>query len=626
METAQPKPPAEAVATPEAIKAVDLAIKHIFHTASVASEKELLREAMKRGYGGATKESIEAAVREFPLHWIERNGKRLVTTAEVILQEQRIIDRCWNGVGKFPALKPGWKIQDERLNEQQRNGVFHILGTHEFIIGIIGRPGVGKTTMLAEAARAIKEAGQRVRAFAPTAVASRGTLRESGFPEAETVDKLIASERLQRWCRDAVWFVDEAGLVSAKQADRFLALAEKLNSRVVLVGDPQQHRSVERGDAFRLLKLLGGMETVIIDEIQRQRGLYKEAVQHIFDEKYDRAIDTFERMGAISEIPDFDARYNALAAHYVSLVEKGKSVRLVAPTRIECEIATEKIREEMKARKLLKEGREWPVLRNLHFSPGDKDDWRCYEAGQIVRMTGPVEGFEMGEELEVVEAHERELIVRGEGRLKTLPYSSADKFNVFRRDVMEICPGDEIRVTLNSQTAEGHLISNGDYFEVKGFTRKGEILLTNGWKLEKSLAHLDYGFGSTSYSAQSINVDVVLLAQSALISREATDANQFVTAATRGKEDIHIYVDNLDALRDLVSRVRTRELALEVISEQAKPEAPEMAVGFDERDVEIGDGPDESIEREIEVEAEDSVEPGTEKEQEAEWEELEMEM
>ena len=79
------------------------------------------------------------------------------------------------------------------------------------------------------------------------------TLRKGAFPNAQTVEQLLVNEKLQDEYRNGVWWVDEAGQLSARSMHRLFDLAEKQNARIVLSGDVGQHRAVERGDAMRSL-------------------------------------------------------------------------------------------------------------------------------------------------------------------------------------------------------------------------------------------------------------------------------------------------------------------------------------------------------------------------------------
>ena len=161
-------------------EAVAFALEHIFERASVVSEKDLLAEALQWGFGRATVEGVKAAVKAFPLIRVERAGRTLLTTAEVLAEEQRIVSRCLQGKGKLRALDPAWRIQDESLNPQQREAVLHVLRSRDFITGISGKAGTGKTTLLREAAQGIAWGMDKLCVFAPTSEAARDVLRKEG--------------------------------------------------------------------------------------------------------------------------------------------------------------------------------------------------------------------------------------------------------------------------------------------------------------------------------------------------------------------------------------------------------------------------------------------------------------
>jgi conjugative relaxase-like TrwC/TraI family protein len=573
----------------EDLRAVKFAVEHLFERQSVVFEKELITEALQWGYGKATLAGVTLAVKEWTLIRGQRQEQTVMTTKEVLNEENRIVERCKNGKNTLPSLNANWEIQDQRLGAQQRDAVFHIIRSHDFITGVVGKSGTGKTTALQEAARAIVAGRNDVMAFAPTAGASRGNLRQAGFEEAETVAKLLVSESLQNKARGAVWFVDEGGLMSARVTDEFLALAEKLYARVVIIGDAGQHHAVERGDAFRLLQEMGEMSVVTVDEIQRQKGDYKRAVEQIGERKFGRAFGTLEKMGVLHEMP-YEAREAALAKRYVELFEKTKSILVISPTHNECERVTQAIRRELKERGELGESNKWRILRNLSWTSAQKRDGRSYERGLVVQVNKHVKGFSLGERLEVVKVGEKEVMVQGfNSEAKALPLEEPEAFNVFKKDALEICEGERIRITANGRTEDRHRLNNGDDHTVKTFSPDGKIVLENGWQLARDFEHLDYGYTSTSHSSQGKTVDYVLVAQSALNSAGASDANQFYVSVSRGRLGVEIYTDSIEELRENVARVRDRMHALEIMEpEKARDERSSRALG-EETEVEYID-------------------------------------
>jgi conjugative relaxase-like TrwC/TraI family protein len=564
------KPRAAAKPTDEDRKAVAFAIEHLFERQSVVTERQLIGEAFKNwNYGQATLEGVTEALRKWPFIRVERNGQNLITTQEVLAEEGRIVKKGQDGRKQYSALHPGWQIQEGTLNPQQKEAVLHVLGSRDFITGISGKAGTGKTTLLHEAKRGIEAGGEQLRVFAPTAEAARDTLRKQGFTDAETVALLLSSESLQEKSRGALWWVDEAGLMSCRSMDRLLELADKLNSRVVLVGDTGQHHAVERGQAFDLLQKFGGMAVAEVDEIQRQKGVYKTAVELISERKFEAGFQVLEKMGVIREFEIEADRQRAIAHDYVAAREAKKSALVVSPTHDEGRSVTQAIRHELKEKDALGEGKKWQVLRNLSWTAAQKRDARHYERGLVVQVNCPVKGFAVGERLEVLKAGKDKVLARGfGGQAKELPLSCPEDFNVFQRDAIEVCSGDRIRITANGRSTDRHPLHNGSFYTVREFSADGQIILDNGWHLRKDCAHLDYGYVTTSHVAQSKTVDWIFVAQSAALSSAATDANQFYVSVSRGREGVKIYTDSLELLRENVARVRERKMAMEILQEE----------------------------------------------------------
>jgi ATP-dependent exoDNAse (exonuclease V) alpha subunit len=105
--------------------------------------------------------------------------------------------------------------------------------------------------------------------LAPSADASRKTLRAEGFEDADTVARFLIDEKFQQGVRDGVIWVDEAGLLGIRQLAQVFDKAKELNARVILQGDRKQHGSVERGAALRVLEEFAGLPVSQLKEIRR---------------------------------------------------------------------------------------------------------------------------------------------------------------------------------------------------------------------------------------------------------------------------------------------------------------------------------------------------------------------
>jgi hypothetical protein len=99
------------------------------------------------------------------------------------------------------------------------------------------------------------------------------------------------------------------------------------------------------------------------------------------------------------------------------------------------------------------------------------------------------------------------------------------------------------------------------------------LVLTNGWRLNPDFAHLEHGYTMTSHSSQSKTVDCVFVAQTAKFSALASDLAQFYVAISRGRSVGRLYCDSIEAVRELVSEMRERPMAMEILNED-KSEKP----------------------------------------------------
>jgi len=549
-------------------RAVALGVEHVFERNSVVSEHELVTAALKTFcVGQATQGGIWTVVRELPFLRREVDGEILVTTREILAEEKQLALSCLRGKNMHEPLNKLWKIEDEMLNAQQRAAVIHVLNSRDWITGVAGLPGVGKTTLMRELRRGIEAGFHRIIALAPTSNAAREVLRSEGFQNAETVAKLLRNKRLQEQAREAVWLVDEAGLLPIPEAMQLLALATELKCRVVFLGDIGQHQPVERGQAFDHLQKAGRMDVAQVTEIVRQRGANKRFVRHLMNGDIERAFMTLDAMDAIFEMP-LEERKKAIAKEYVETVTRGETTQVVAPTHAECREVTAAIRENLKEKGMIKGGVEWDILRNLGWTDAQKMDCDHYREGMIVQFNAPVKHFEVGQQVEVTGVRDSVVRVRcKEGmdyRIRPLPLGLPDAFSVHEKAAIELCEGERIRFTGYGRNAQDWELNNGTEHVVDYIDHAGRVVLENGCIVDKGFKHLDYCYAITDHAAQGKTVDRVLVAQSAQLSHLAGDLRGFGVATTRGRKGVKVYCDSIEILKDRVSERRDKPMAMDV--------------------------------------------------------------
>ena len=105
---------------------------------------------------------------------------------------------------------------------------------------------------------------------------------------------------------------------------------------------------------------------------------------------------------------------------------------------------------------------------------------------------------------------------------------------------------------------------------MEGFTREGDVRLTNGWVIPKDYGGIAHGYCVTSYAAQSKGVDAVFVAQGAE-SLGASDREQFYVSLSRFKESLTVYTDDRKELLAAVAKSSARRSATDLVTESQNP-------------------------------------------------------
>lgn len=578
-------------------QAVQFAVAHHFERRSVVDWHDLAITAMERSMGGAKPEEIEPEAKRQGV--LLKNGE--ATTRDVLGEESRIIAFAREGRGTMRPLGPlsplngdtvphralGSGVEHENatsptpgqqkgrpdesrrpsdsaaalspdpatLSPEQQAMVSHVLGSSDRVVLVIGDAGTGKTHAVRSAFQAID---RPVEIIAPGAEASRGVLRREGFANADTVTAFLNSKNRQAGVRNGVIWVDEAGQLPIRDLSRLVDVAKEQNARLVLQGDPKQHRSVARdGNMLNVLQEFAGLPVGRLKDIRRQQGQYREAVAALAEGDFLAGYDKLDALGWIKSTPVFDHN-KPLVDDYVAALHAGKSVLVVAPTHKEGDEITAEIRARLKEEgKIGDEERDFVQLRPLGWTDAEKGDLSRYDGTEVLQFHRNSGTFKAGDRVRVADWPP--------GGRAGLP----SNYVVYAPDHLGIAVGDTIRVTANGKTRDGlHKLNNGAQYTVAGFTKEGDITLSNGWTLAKDFGHLTHGYVSTSHASQGRTVDRVLIAMGHE-STPAISAEQFYVSVSRGREQATVYTGlSAATLRDAIQRTDARKSATELM---AKP-------------------------------------------------------
>lgn len=558
---------------------INYAVKHSFERFSVMRERRLLETAYKHALGNTTvglDDISNQFLNDDRIIHIKEGRQKVCTTKEVFLEEKKMVQLALAGRGK---MQPFYENPPElSLHADQNAAIQHLLTTKNQVSIIRGAAGTGKTTLMTTAVKLMEDKGKKVTVIAPTAQASHGVLKNEGFENAETVAKFLIDKQLKEQTKNQVIWVDEAGLLGTQDMVALLEVATKYNARLILGGDTRQHASVIRGDALRILNTVGGIKSAEVSKIFRQKDFhYKSVVEHLSQGDIKSGFEKLDRMEAIKTIDALKPN-NQLVSDYLQTIKRGKSALIVSPTHQQGEDVTDTVRIKMRQAGLLgKKEINALKLTNVNFTEAEKSDWRNYRSKDLIQFNQNIKGFMRGS-LWTVENIEDNLIkIKDEkGKSSHLPLKTSKYYDVFKQEEIGLSKGDQLVITRNGFDEEKKRLNNGMMLEVASVSKKGQIKLVNrkaktSYILKGNFGHLRHAYCITSHASQGKTVDEVFIAQPSG-TFAATNAKQFYVSVSRGREAVHIYTDDKEALLDYASAIGDRQSALELVTKNATHE------------------------------------------------------
>jgi conjugative relaxase-like TrwC/TraI family protein len=568
--------------TLDAEKSVEYALDHVFTRNSVKRDRQIVAEGYKYVVDNnqVTLDDIDAAfLKNDRVFRIQVGSQQLCTTQLVHAEERRMINLARDGIGKLRPLKPNYKSTHfSKLNEEQKLVLKHVMTSQDKLTMIRGAAGTGKTTLLKTAVPEIEKTGREVFLFAPTAEAARDVLRKEGFEKADTVARFLKDKDLQQKIQGQVVWVDEAGMLGAKDMSKLLEITGNHSARLILSGDPRQHSAVDRGDAMRLLQSVGKVPIVSMERIYRQKSdQYKQAVKEISSGNIAQGFERLDKQDCIKEQKPERIKKD-LVDEYISTIKNKKSALVISPTRSQVRTLNEDIRQALRQHKKIgKREKSFTVLDNLHFTDAQKKDTRMYKEGMIIQphknLPSNNGGIVKGSKLSVVEVQKDIIIVKDKHQKQhRLPTQKAHGYAVFVPREILLSKGDTIRiVNKNGFDLNKKRLDNRTELKIDGFTKEGDIKAVKISKSSKSQfvlpkdhGNFDYAYATTSYSAQGKTVDHVIVEQNST-TFAASNQKQFYVSVSRARENVTVYTDDKEELLKTIEKLGDRQGATELI-------------------------------------------------------------
>jgi conjugative relaxase-like TrwC/TraI family protein len=550
--------------------AVNGAVAHLSERRAVFSVAELEREALSRGRDrGVRIDDVRKDVfGRDDLVVADRSDAVLarVTTQQAIDDEQALLRAVERGRGRGATLAGPERVLG--LGEDQVRVVRHILGSPDRLVAVEGKAGTGKTRALACVRQCASEAGWAVRGFAPTTTAA-AVLKEAGI-DSTTVATAFQKLPLRSETQE-LWIVDEAGLLSSRQAREVLAEAEKMGAKVALVGDRQQHRAVEAGSPFALVIDRGGIATERLDVIRRQRDeTLREVVMAAADAGGSgRAVRLLEQAGRVFEIPDAGLRHQAIARDFIA--DGGRGV-VIAPSNAERQDLNRRIREALiEAGRVETKSFKAQVVVRQNLTAEQRGRVSSYSVGDVLHFVRRGEGIEAGERARVVSIDEKRNLLRldleSRRLVPVINPRTRRAFEVERVEQRRFAVGDRIQFRERDRSLD---IANGTIGTIKRLDLGHGLATVDvaGRSVRLDLTEpraLDHAYAVTSHRSQGLSRERVYLTVDTSHSEELVNRRQFYVSVSRAVEDARVYTDDRGALARAVSREQGRESALSIL-------------------------------------------------------------
>jgi conjugative relaxase-like TrwC/TraI family protein len=556
--------------------AVDAAIEHCSERTVAFKPEEIEKFVMTqiRPFGI---DALKQAIASHP-QLIRTFDDRLTTTT-ALERELATIGLMQQGKGGVIAIAHPEAVksylENKPLTVGQRQAVAVAATTVDRFVAWQGVAGAGKTFALKELKALAQVGGFNIKGFAPSAQAAKVLGEELGV-EANTVARLLVSKQLESAQPNSIWIVDEAGMLSAKDAHALLQRATTQQARVILVGDTRQLSAVEAGNPFKSLQQ-AGIKTAYLDESLRQSSGspdLQKAVKLAAAGEIVAALEHLEQVGRIEQIADAGERAAQIAQEYIKLSPLQRSQTLIlAGTHKERLAITHALRQRLIQEGSIGSGVQATKLKALDLTSVQSRYTHYYHQGDVVMPVREYKRLGLHKQQPyVVAAVSRDSLTLSDLSGNSLTVNPM-KFrkSVYTLEALEIAVGDRLRWTKNDLDLGRR---NGQEFvvtEIENSTATIEYKDGKSERLDLYLPqHLDYDLVSTTYSSQGKTAGRVLI--SATVDRTVSQQSVYV-AISRAKQDLKIYAQDkqkfLESAQESAAQENPRELLIGQVKEPA---------------------------------------------------------
>ena len=251
--------------------------------------------------------------------------ERRYTTAELLMIEQRIVDRARIGVtaGRWTAPEAHVEealVRHPTLTESQQAMVRHF-GTSGNAIDVgVGPAGTGKTTVMNIIDELASQSGIPVVGTALAARTAAGFETATGISSSTLTRLLWEARETGGLPKGVVVVVDEAGMVGSRQLALVSDLVEAASGKLILIGDHHQLAEIDAGGLFRALAVrLPAVE--LTENVRQDQEWERTALAELRHGSVNRAIARYNRRRRIKIADTSDETFNQAVQNWYRDVE-----------------------------------------------------------------------------------------------------------------------------------------------------------------------------------------------------------------------------------------------------------------------------------------------------------------
>lgn len=596
----------QALSPSQEAKAVQLAIGRLSDQEAAFKHSALVAWTLANGMGKLTVQQAEDLIQRERaagrLHHAELGDQAGWTTVSAHQQELRVHAAVEDGKGAVvPAYAPTEAVaalSGSPLNAGQQKAVEMILTAPDRHVGVVGRPGTGKTFMLGQARELMAARGFELVGMAANAEAARQLHGSAGIPSktlhkhlsqaGRDVARLRSATPEQRAEIEAkysrqVWVVDEASQVNNGAMRRLLDLSSKLGARTVHIGDTAQLGAIEAGKPFARM-VHNGLRSVEMSEIRRQSDTrHIEAIKDVIAQDIGSAIQKLAP--ETREIPDREDRLSAMLSDWQSAGDGRDKILMLATKNNTRTELNDRARQILRAESKLEGEKPAQQLLPVYTQRADTALASTYKEGQVINFPREIRsmGIERGAYVRVVKVSrsEKEVLLDVAGRLvewrPDMIAGGAKSPPQLYEPRMTTLAANE-RITWSKNNPELGL-TNGQRLTVIATNEKSmTVQAEDGRRMDIDRTkpqnqHWEHGYATTVYKSQGQTADRVLVDANSndknLLSQKA-----FLVAVSRQKDGLTIYTDSTEELTASVqSNPGEKESAIEARQAVVAPSA-----------------------------------------------------